>query len=160
MTRELTRSYAAIWGATAIGTTTGLLGLQLLATTAPYDALDATPATALALLTANAVVALWPLVLIRLGWHRLAPANQIADLMVRAQILGNGLIAGNALGQHPRLALYLPHLPLEWLAIATPVAAWHTARRGNAPTAIRTATTTLVAVVGAALIETYLVPIA
>jgi hypothetical protein len=158
--RAIGRSYAAIWGATAIGAAAGIAGVRLLAASAPYDALPPTPGTAIRLLGANAAVALWPLALLALGWHRLRGAAQVGDLLVRAQLFGNGLVAGNALGQQPRLALYLPHLPLEWLTITTPVAAWLVVRAGARATAIVAVGVTAAALVAAAVVETYLVPIA
>jgi hypothetical protein len=164
MRDALRQSCVALSVATATGAVLGLTGLALISAREPRDALSADATTALTLLRLNAVVALWPVALLWLGWHRMPFARQLGDVLVRAQLLGNGLVAGNALGQHPELWRYLPHLPLEWLAIATPVAAWVSARRADASCERTELLVVVVACLGllsvAAVVETYLVPIA
>ena len=164
MRLALRQSYLAISGATAAGALLGLAGIALISARAPHDALGAHASTALTLLRLNAVVALWPIALLGLGWHRIPFARRVGDTLVRAQLLGNGLVAGNALGQHPQLWRYLPHLPFEWLAIAIPVAAWVSARRADISYERQTLLAVAVACLGAltvaAAVETYLVPIA
>ena len=161
MSRSLARSYAAIWAATAIGAMSGDPGSAPArgggaVRRAHADTLDRGRAAQRqrrrrSLAAGLAVARMGPAAVRR----RRSPMCSI-----RAQLLGNGLIAGNALGQHPRLALYLPHLPLEWLAIAIPVAAWQSARDGQRTARLRATAATVAALVAAALIETYLVPVA
>ena len=158
MRRSLGRAYAWIWSATMAGVVLELAGLQLLNAGMPSDPLAATPRTVLELLLANVRVACWPLALLALGWDRHRVPARAGDVLVKAQLLGNGLVVGNVLGQHPRLAHYLPHLPLEWLAISLPAAAWTATRSAQSPRLWPVAAATLTALVGAALIETYLVP--
>ena len=164
MRLALRQSYLAITGATAAGALLGLAGIALINTRAPHDALTADASTALTLLRLNAIVALWPIALLAIGWHRIPFARRVGDTLVRAQLLGNGLVAGDALGQHPQLWRYLPHLPVEWLAIAIPVAAWVSARRASISYERQTLLAVAVACLGAltvaAAVETYLVPIA
>ena len=160
----LRQSYLAISGATAGGVLLGLAGVALMRTPAPHDALSADTTTALALLRLNAAVALWPIALLGLGWHRISFGRRLGDTLVRAQLLGNGLVAGDALGQQPELWRYLPHLPLEWLALAIPVAAWVSARREDISyerhVLLAVAVACLALLTLAAVVETYLVPIA
>ena len=155
MTRELRHAYLTLWAATAAGATLGIAGVHMLAASAPNDALPATPGTAAALLAHNAPVALWPLALIAFGWPRLRGARA-------GQLLAHGLMVGNALGQHPALWRYLPHLPLEWLALATPAGAWLATRR-DTPASRQRLGHSLAAAVAvlalAAIVETYLVPL-
>ena len=73
------------------------------------------------------------------------------------------LLVGTALGERPGLWRDLPHLPIEWLAIAVPAAAWITARthpdareRWRLSGVVALSVTALVA---AAVVETYLVPL-
>jgi hypothetical protein len=159
VSRAFVHAYATIWASTAIGALAGAVGLHPLAVPPPYDALAATPATALTLFAGNAVITLWPLALVALRWQSIIGAARLADGAIRAQLLGNGMIVGNALAQHPRLALYLPHLPLEWAAISLPAAAWSVARHDEAPRLHIATATTVAALAATALIETYVVPI-
>jgi hypothetical protein len=147
-----------------MGVLLGLAGVALIPAQAPRDALTANADTALTLLRLNAVVALWPIALLGLSWHRIPYIRHLGDALVRAQLLGNGLVAGDALGQHPGLWRYLPHLPLEWLALAIPVAAWVSAGRADLSCERRqllvVAVSCLAVLSLAAVVETYLVPIA
>jgi hypothetical protein len=129
----LARCYAALWTATGAGAALALAGAPLMRATAPHDALRAEMSTTLELLAHNAPVALWPLALVALGWPALAGARWLGDLMIAAQLLGHGLLVGAQLAQEPDTWRYLPHLPLEWLALAIPVAAWQHARTTPAP---------------------------
>jgi hypothetical protein len=66
-------------------------------------------------------------------------------------------------GAQPETWRYLPHLPLEWLALAIPAAAWRTARGQARPGRLQlvgVAGCCVVVLAGAAVLETYLVPIA
>jgi hypothetical protein len=162
VTRELRHAYLTLWAVTAAGATLGIAGVHMFAASAPHDALPATPGTAAALLAHNAPVALWPLALIALGWPRLRGARAAGHALVAGQLLAHGLMVGNALGQHPALWRYLPHLPLEWLALATPAGAWLATRR-DTPASRQWLGHSLAAAVGvlalAAIVETYLVPL-
>ena len=106
---------------------------------------------------------LWPLALVALGWPELPGARTAGDLLIAAQLLAHGLLIGTAIGQHPQLWRFLPHLPLEWLALAIPAAAWLTARTRPARPSRRrvplVAGAVLAALAGAAAIETYLTPV-
>jgi hypothetical protein len=162
----LVRCYAALWLATLLGAGLALVGVRVLSAGVPHDALAARTSTALGLLAHNTPVALWPLGLSALGWHALAVTRTAGDVLISGQLVAHGLIVGSALGQHPAVWRYLPHLPLEWLALALPAGAWLTARaRPGGPTAARfvglalIAASCLAALAGAALMETYLVPV-
>jgi hypothetical protein len=166
MTRAaLLSACTALWLATAAGAALALVGLRLASAGAPRDALAANPGTALALLAHNAPIALWPLALAALGWNALAGARSAGDVLIAAQLASHGLTVGSALRQHPDTWRYLPHLPLEWLGVAIPVAVWWSARNTARPPHTRgdlalAATSCLAALTAAAAIETYLVPVA
>jgi hypothetical protein len=169
--RALGGCYLGLWTATLAGTALTLAGAHVWHAPAPRPALDATPRVVGELMANNTPVALWPLALIALGWPALTGARLAGDALVTAQLLGHGLLVGAAVGQHPGLWRYLPHLPLEWLALAIPAAAWHTARRRARPTPPATPPVAAVRRLGplagaalallalAAAIETYLTPI-
>jgi hypothetical protein len=166
--RALGGSYAALWAATIAGAALARLGLDLAHVEPPHGAgLDPTVTTVGELVSHNTLIALWPLALVAIGWPALAGVRVLGDAVIAAQLLAHGLLVGSALGQHPHLWRYLPHLPLEWLAIAIPAGAWLTARSSR-PRRLATTTATgvlvvaiaaLAAVAGAAAIETYLVPV-
>ena len=126
--RALTFSYLALWLATLTGAALAAAGARLQAVEAPRPALTPSLATVGELVEHNTLVALWPLALVALGWPELPGARTAGDLLVAAQLLAHGLLIGTAIGQHPQLWRFLPHLPLEWLALALPAAAWLTAR--------------------------------
>src|SRR5262245_54659571 len=96
---------------------------------APHDALPATAATYGELLAHNVPVALWPAALVLIGWPYLRGVRQAGDAIISVQLLSHGLFVGVAVGARADLWRYLPHLPLEWLGLALPAAAWLHARR-------------------------------
>lgn len=154
-------SLLAIWSATVVGAIAGLLGAGA-NHEAPHDALPATAATFTELIAHNAPVALWPLALVLIGWPALRGVRLLGDALVAAQLLGHGLLVGVALASYADLWRYLPHLPLEWLALALPAATWLDARRRNSQPALPVgiaATACAAAMIGAAALETYLVPL-
>lgn len=150
--------YGALWASTAAGGALAELGVELTAGT-PRDALPARLHVAAELFTHNALVALWPLVIAALGWPAIPIARAVADAAITGHLLGHGLLVGNALASHPDLWRYLPHLPVEWLALALPAAAWITARRSEDVAPLFTTSLTALVLAAAALLETYAVPI-
>lgn len=161
--RAISGCYLALWLATAAGAALAGAGLHFVVAGAPRDALEPSLDTASELLVHNALVALWPLALVAVGWPALAGARLAGDALIAAQLLSHGLIVGSAVGQHPDTWRYVPHLPLEWLALAIPAAAWlaaraHPARPAGTTVAVA-AGRCVAALLGAAAIETYLVPV-
>ena len=162
--RAISGSYLALWLATAAGAALAQrrrarcsrAGRRATRSSRASD-------TASELLAHNALVALWPLALVALGWPALAGARARRRRADRRAAARHGLLVGGALGQQPETWRYLPHLPLEWLALAIPAAAWLTARahpaRPAATTVAVAAGACVAALLGAAAIETYLVPV-
>ena len=150
---------AVLWALTATGALLAAAGLVELTSGAPRDALPARLEIVVDLAAHNALVALWPAGLIAVGWAAIPVARTVGDILVAGQLAGHGLLVGSALGTHPGLWRYLPHLPLEWLALALPAAAWATARRNEPPLLIPTVLLTALLIAGAALLETFAVPI-
>jgi hypothetical protein len=153
---------AALTVAAGLGALLAQAGVRVITAPAPRDVLAATPRTVFELVAHNLPVALWPLALIALGWPALPGARRVGDALVAGQLLGHGAIAGNALAQQPGLWRYLPHLPVEWLALALPVAAWAQARAGRsfgAVGVVRVSGRVVALLVLAAIVETYLVPL-
>lgn len=162
MTAAIRNAYVWVWAATATGAlVAAVTGAAVQHADKPHPVLSATLATALSLWIANALVAMWPLALVRLGWHELPAGRLVGDALVAGHLTVQGLLVGGALGQQPELWRYLPHLPFEWLGIATPAAGWLLARHGHANRAqLRALATASLAVLGvAALVETWAVPL-
>ncbi len=64
--------------------------------------------------------------------HRGGYARQFGDLLIAAVLLINTLPVGLAFARYgARLLPYLPHLPLEWLALALCLACWLQLRTGQ-----------------------------
>lgn len=155
-------SYGALVIVTALAAAAAALaGTAVWSVGTPHDALPATVTTTLELLLVNVPVAVTPLALIALRWHTIPIARGVADVLIAGNVTSNGLLVGGALGQQPELWRFLPHLPFEWLALSLPVAAWMLARRdvltGNRLGRLTTAT--LAALVLAAGLETWAVPL-
>jgi len=164
--RALSGCYLALWAATGAGAALALAGVDVIAMPAPHDALESSLETVTELVSHNMPVVLWPLALVALGWPALTGVRCVGDGLIAAQLLAHGLQVGSALGQHPDSWRYLPHLPVEWLAIATPAAAWLTSRTatparptGTSLLALTLASACLPVLLGAAAIETYLTPV-
>jgi hypothetical protein len=160
--RRAAATWIALWATTTLGAASAAAGIDALHTPPPRDALDARPATAISLLGHNALIALWPLALIATGWPTLRSVRWVGDALIAAQLLLHGLVVGGALASHPAMWRYLPHLPVEWLALAIPAAAWMNARL-TPPVQRRqlaaATVATLAALTAAAVIETYAVPL-
>jgi hypothetical protein len=151
----------ATWAATLGGALVTAVGLIETAGREPHDALEAQPETVLALVAHNAPIVAWPFAVVAVGWHGLSGVRVVGDLLVAGQVVSHGAIVGAAIGEHPELWRYLPHLPLEWAAISASAAAWLHARKSSAVRGevLRLVAATAVAVLSAAVVETYLVPL-
>ena len=90
--------------------------------------------------------------------------RHVGDLLVAVLVLANPVVVGFALGRYPtELPAYLPHLPLEYAALAIAASAWLTRRLPSVsaqrtPSVLRCATLTLIVTAIAAVVETYAVP--
>jgi hypothetical protein len=146
---------AAALGALAVLAVPGL-GLALYPH-APNGGLADDAQAALALVAHNAAVALWPLCLVALDWHRIPRVCRLGDGLVAAQLAVNGASVGAAFATWPELIRWLAHLPAEWSALAIPCAAWISARRQPPPTQrqlVAAAVATLALLLLAAALET------
>lgn len=124
---------------------------------APAPSLSA----ALGLLTANVRATAWPLIPAALRAGRHPWLARCVDVAVTLSLAVNLLPIGAALGVYRlRLPPYLPQLPLELYALTTGAAAWWLSSRRHASGAQlgRVAASMLVALAGAAALETWAVP--
>lgn len=122
--------------------------------------LPSEPASVARLVAHNAVVLGWPFALILLGWQRLPLAGSLASGLVIGSLCVQALAVGRTVGSEPALLSYLPHLPVEWIAVAAPAAAWFAARRGaRSAELVRLAALTALALVVAGVMEAYVAPL-
>jgi hypothetical protein len=109
----------------------------------------------------NLPIAAWPVLLGVAGAHRSQLGRRLADTVVVAAIAANILPVAAALGGYgPALLPYIPQLPLEWAGLALGSTAW-LMQRDRALTVregLAVLTTTAVALLWAATVETFAVP--
>jgi len=178
-TAELTRRrqldaalavYAALWTTTALAAAAvalapGLaaharaslrgLGMDLHPHAATLHALLVTR------LARNMAIAAAPTEWAAIGAGRSRRWRRVVDAILTATLLTDAGLVGVALGAYGvRLVAWLPHLPLEWAALAVGVLPWLAARRGQrrrvdllAPLAV-----CFVLLLAAACVETWLTP--
>jgi hypothetical protein len=116
--------------ATTIGLLAELFDASLFASSAPHPTLIPSVGAAASIFATNLRVAVLPFTLIALRFHMGRVTRPLGDVVLAAVFAGNAVRVGLALGRwQDRLLPYLPHLPLEYLAIAAAAAAWLDARR-------------------------------
>jgi hypothetical protein len=154
--------WLATLAVTGAGAIAALLAPGVAPAGAPHATLHGTPAEAASILVANLRVLAAPIVLTAARWHRGRVTRMIGDATVLADLVVTPFLVGAALGVHGRaLVLFLPHVPIEWAALSTAVAAWLSARRSTSTSwrAIAAyAATVVVLTAAAAIVETVAVP--
>jgi hypothetical protein len=135
----------------------GLLHLSLTATHNPPPSVPGVISIALN----NMLHSVWPLSLGLLDAQRRRFTRALADAFVTANLAVPGLLVGTALAGYGTRALpYLPHVPVEFAGIAIGSAGWLVERHRSLALRERIlyAGATVVLLLLAATIETYLVP--
>ena len=128
-------SFAGLWIVTALGAGAELLEPGLTGATPPHPTLHATAAAIASIFTTNLRVLALPFLLIAVGCHTNRITRVAGDMSVAAVLAINAFCIGAAIGQwRTALMPYLPHLPLEYAAVAVAASAWikvrqHTTRR-------------------------------
>jgi hypothetical protein len=162
--------YAAVWLATlAPAALVAIVGHPLVLTVRRWlglvlSARENAPPTVehvLMLAAHNIPIASWPLLLGVLGAHRSRPGRWFADGVGIVSMIANTLPVGAAFGAYgTALLAYVPQLPLEWAALALGVSGWLIQRRRALTVSAGLGVFALVAValVGAAVLETFAVP--
>jgi hypothetical protein len=153
--------FGLICASALVGAVVVVSGIADVTARDPHDALPASADTVRSLLGHNALVALWPLGLVLIGWPGLRGTALVGDVLVGAQLVSHGYFLGALVAVQPDVWRFLPHLPVEWFALALPAAAWWAARRSKPALGelVRFGASCIAALVVAALIETYAVPV-
>jgi hypothetical protein len=127
--RYVALAYVALLAATAVGAGFELLDPTLFASSAPHPTLIPSVGAAASIFATNFRVAVLPFALIALRFQAGRVTRLLGDVLLAAVLAGNAIRVGLALGRwQDRLLPYLPHLPLEYLAVAAAAAAWLDAR--------------------------------
>ncbi|MDW5595924.1 hypothetical protein VSS74_16365 [Conexibacter stalactiti] len=121
------------------------------------------PSTELVVSTAahNVRVAIWPLVAIAFGAARDKELRALGSTLIAVFLFMNATIVGAAIGiGRSALVPFLPHLPLEWAALALVATAWTLACQREPARGRLLAVTAgfLALIVAAAVLEVYAVP--
>jgi hypothetical protein len=135
----------------------GLLRLTLTAAHNPPPSV----ANVISIAANNTPHSVWPLSLGLLDAQRRRATRMLGDALVTANLAVPGVLVGAALATYTtRVLPYLPHVPLEFVGIATGAGGWIVERaRPLTPRArILCVGATVVALMVAATIETCLVP--
>jgi Stage II sporulation protein M len=118
-------AFAGLWIATALGAGAELLDPGLTGATPPHPTLHATPAAIASVFTTNLRVLALPFLLIAVGCHINRITRLAGDMSVAAVLAINAFRIGVAIGRwRTVLVPYLPHLPLEYAAVAVAASAW------------------------------------
>jgi hypothetical protein len=150
--------------ATALAAVASALFAELGPPGRPQPTLTGTPAEAVSIFVHNCRSLVVPLLLAAGRWDTARAPRDVADLVVAVLVLANPVVVGFALGRYPtQLPAYLPHLALEYAALAIAASAWLTRRLPNvsaerAASVPRCATLTLIVTAIAAVVETYAAP--
>ena len=121
-----------MFAATAAAALVELLDPSLFASSAPRPTLLPTLGAAAGIFATNIRLALVPFILIALRFQTARASRLIGDVLLAGLLGGNAALVGLALGRwQDRLMPYLPHLPIEYLAIATAAGAWLAVRHGD-----------------------------
>lgn len=129
-TRYVAPAYLFMFAATAAAALVELLDPSLFASSAPRPTLLPTLGAAAGIFATNIRLALVPFIVIALRFQSARASRLIGDVLLAGLLGGNAALVGLALGRwQDRLIPYLPHLPIEYLAIAAAAGAWLVVRR-------------------------------
>jgi hypothetical protein len=128
--RYIALTYLTLFAATAAAAVIAPLDPSLFTSSAPHPTLFHSLGAAASIFATNLRVAVVPFILIALRFQAGRASRLIADVLLAGVLGGNAVLVGLALGRwQDRLVPYLPHLPIEYLAIAAAAGAWLDARR-------------------------------
>lgn len=160
---DTVKTTAGLFAVTAVGAGLERVWPALPGATAPHRTLHTTLAAIAQILATNLRVLALPFILALTRFQTNRASRLTADGLVIGALAANALNVGIELGRwQARLIPYLPHLPLEYLAVATATAAWLNARRLRRATQPRVTTAyalvTVLLLAVAAVIEVLLTP--
>lgn len=154
--------WAVTFALTGVGVVIGVAVPVLAPGGTPHATLHGSVEEASGILVHNLRVLAAPVILVAARWSEQRVTCLLGDVIVAAIVVGSPLMVGAALGRHGTdLLRYLPHVPLEWLALSIAAATWLTARvTGRLSARVLAAYATAIVLVAAvaASVETVAVP--
>jgi hypothetical protein len=150
-----------VLGATAVGALAVIFTPRVASSTPPHPTLTGTLGEAESIVLNNLRAIVMPFGLILLGFPARRGGRVTGTIVVLAWLAVNCVPVGIALERwQGRLLPYLPHLPLEWAALACSTCAWLIARdtTGSRRHLIALALATLALLTSAACLETCATP--
>jgi Stage II sporulation protein M len=128
--RPVGYTLAALIVATALAGALEIVDRKLFISVPPHPTLHPTAQAIASIFTTNLRVLAAPFLLIAFGFHCTRAGRATGDLIIAAILSANALQIGLAIGRwQTRLVAYLPHLPLEYTALALAAGAWLSARQ-------------------------------
>jgi hypothetical protein len=154
-------SVLTVLALTFMGVAAAVIDPQLAGSTRPQPTLTGSLSDWLSILGTNLRVLAVPFLLAALRFPATRLGRILGDLVVAAFTAFSTLTVGVAIGRwRGRLIPYLPHLPLEWLALSLALAAWLLIRTGHARLRqlAELAVVIVVLLTSAAAVETWATP--
>ena len=127
--RSIAHAALGLIAATAFGVVLELVDRDLFTSTPPHPTLPPTVAAIATIFLTNLRVAAPPFILIAFRFPSASSTRTAGDLILAGILFANTVRIGLAIGRwQTQLVPYLPHLPLEYLAISVAAGSWLSAR--------------------------------
>ena len=127
--RSIAHAAVGLIAATALGVVLELVDHDLFTSTPPHPTLLPTVGAISSIFVTNLRVAAVPFILIAFRFPSASSTRTAGDLVLTGILFANAVRIGLAIGRwQTQLVPYLPHLPLEYLAISVAAGAWLSAR--------------------------------
>jgi hypothetical protein len=151
---------ASVGALTIVAAIAGAWMPELAPSARPRPVLHGTVGEALSIFVHNMRLLVVPLMLTAGRWTT-GRTRPVGDVVLVAMVVANATTVGLALGRNrSELLPYLPHLPLEWMALSVTAGAWlsHRGQRATWRSLAPYAAAVLVLAALAAVLETFAVP--
>ena len=127
--RSIAHAAVGLIAATALGAVLELVDHDLFTSTPPHPTLPPTVRAISSIFVTNLRVAAVPFILIAIRFASARSTRTAGDLILAGILFANTVRIGLAIGRwQTQLVPYLPHLPLEYLAISVAAGSWLSAR--------------------------------
>ena len=164
--RSIAHAVVGLIAATALGVVLELADHDLFSSIPPHPTLLPTAGAISSIFVTNLRIVAVPFILIAFRFPAASSTRTAGDLVLTGILFANAVRIGLAIGRwQTQLVPYLPHLPLEYLAISVATGAWLSARyraardsRQELRTTLTYAGVAVVLLAVAASVEVWLTP--